>query len=72
MQASNTFRQNPISHKMQNLGCWAQFYHNKSLQIIEEMLSLLIVELQFENVTHVYEPNKAKQIERSFQWLWSF
>ncbi len=55
--------QNPISHKMQNLGCWAQFYHNKSLQIIEEMFSLLIVELQLENVTHVYEPNKANKLK---------
>jgi hypothetical protein len=27
------------------------------------MLSLLIVELQFENVTHVYEPNKANKLK---------
>jgi hypothetical protein len=38
-------------------------YHNKSLQIIEEMLSLLIVELQFENVTHVYKPNKGNKLK---------
>lgn len=56
-------RRNPNSHKMQNLGCWAQFYHNKSLQIIEEMLSLLIVELQFENVIHVYKPNKGNKLK---------
>jgi hypothetical protein len=38
-------------------------YHNKSLQIIEEMLSLLIVELQFENVTHVYKPNEGNKLK---------